>query len=187
MDDDGALVQKYLSGDEDAFATLVNKHVDRVFSFSLRLASDSSFAEDITQQTFINAWKHLGTYNTNRRFVTWLLSIAHNVAIDYLRKKRSVPFSQFDTESGGNVIVETTSDTEPLPDELYARQELGNELAGALVQLSTIEREVLTLHYEQELTFEEMAEMLGKSRNTLKSQHRRAIEKLRQVLIAPKS
>lgn len=71
----------------------------------------------------------------------------------------------------------------PSPDELFARKELGEELGRALALLSFAEREVLTLHYKEGLTFEEIGEMLGKSRNTVKSQQRRAVEKLRTLLI----
>src|SRR3989344_5293896 len=182
-DEDGILIKKYLKGDEDAFTQLVEKYIDAVYAFSLRLSGDPHTAEDATQQVFINAWKRLASYDTNRRFLTWLLAIAHNASVDILRKKKGVPLSYFDSAEGGNAILDTTKDPEPLPDDLFARNELGEELGRALAILSFAEREVLTLHYEEGLTFEEISEMLGKSRNTVKSQQRRAVEKLRALLL----
>jgi|SRR3989344_769676 len=184
MTDDSELVVRSLDGDEKAFAELVRMHIDHVYAFSLRLVSDKDTAEDVTQQTFVNAWKRLSSYDTKRRLITWLLAIARNAAIDILRKKKSVPLSYFDTASGDNVLIDTIADAEPLPDELFARQELVGELEKALQQLSLPEREVLTLHYEEGLTFDEIAEILTKSRNTVKSQHLRALQKLRSILIA---
>ncbi len=162
-DEDGVLIKKYFDGDEGAFTALVEKHIDSVYAFSLRLTGDAHIAEDATQQTFINAWKRLALYDTKRRLITWLLAIARNASIDIMRKKKGVPLSYFESAEGGNVLIDTTEDPEPLPDELFARKELGEELNRAIATLSFSEREVLTLHYEEGLTFEEIGEMLGRS------------------------
>jgi RNA polymerase sigma-70 factor, ECF subfamily len=182
MSEDAILVKQYLGGDENALSTLVRMHIDAVYAFALRMTNDPELAEDVTQQTFVNAWKRLSSYDTERRFITWLLAIARNAAIDTLRKKKSVPLSYFDTDEGGNALIDTTSDPLPLPDELFARRALGAELAGALLKLSFSERELLSLHYTEGLTFDEIGAILDKSRNTLKSQHLRALVKLRVLL-----
>lgn len=184
-ENDSIAIKKYLNGDEDALTWLVKKHIDHVYAFCIRLVQDPHVAEDLTQQTFVNAWKHLHSFDTNRRFLTWLLAIARNATTDYLRKCKSIPFAALGADTQGDGLVDTLSDPEPLPDELFARKELRTMLAHALLRLSVHERELLILHYIHELTFTEIADITHVSRDTLKSQHRRVLAKLRALLATP--
>lgn len=187
MDDksDEELVAAYVAGNEEAFAELVGRHLKTVYTFVLRLVGDEHSAEDIAQETFLKAWRNMKRYRAEAsKFKTWILRIARNSAIDYLRKKKHVPMSYFENESGQNVLAETVPDTEVLPDELLARAQDAEALSTALEQLSPRAREVLLLHYANGLTFLEIGDMLNEPQNTVKSRHHRALQALREVLEA---
>lgn len=180
---DEELIRAYLAGDESAFAELTHRHLGGVYSFILRFVGSAHDAEDITQDTFLKAWKSLKKYNPSAsKFKTWLFRIARNSAIDFLRKKKHIPFSQFETESGANMLTETVADAEELPDALLMKLEDAKELHATLEELPPKAREILLLYYTNDLTFEEIGEMLGEPANTVKSRHRRALQALRKIL-----
>ncbi|MGC9602740.1 MAG: sigma-70 family RNA polymerase sigma factor [Minisyncoccia bacterium] len=183
---DEDLIRDYLGGNEGAFAELTKRHLSGVYSFVVRFVGNAEEAEDITQETFLKAWKSLKKYDSrSSKFKTWLFRIARNGAIDFLRKKKHVPFSQFETDGGANVLTETIPDTEELPDELIMKLEDAQELRAVLERLPPKLREILLLYYTNELTFEEIGALLGEPANTVKSRHRRALQTLRKILEEP--
>ncbi len=183
---DEELIAAYLTGQEDAFGELTRRHLTGVYSFTLRFVGSVHDAEDIVQDTFLKAWKSLRKYDPrSSKFKTWLFRIARNTAIDFLRKKKHVPFSQFETEGGVNVLTETVASEEELPDTLMMKLEDAKELHTTLEQLPPRAREILLLYYTNELTFEEIGTILGEPTNTVKSRHRRALQALRKILEAP--
>jgi RNA polymerase sigma-70 factor (ECF subfamily) len=180
---DEELIADYLGGDEKAFSELTKRHLTGVYSFVLRFVGNPHEAEDVTQDTFLKIWNNLNKYNKETsKFKTWGLRIARNTAIDFLRKKKHIAFSEFDNERGENVLTETIADTAQLPDELFAKTEDSAMLTHALLDLTPPHREILLLYYTNELTFEEIGETLGEPTNTVKSRHRRALMALRKVL-----
>ncbi len=184
---DEELIAAYLSGEEAAFGVVTARHLRGVYSFAMRLVGDSSAAEDIAQDTFLKAWKSLKKYDSKTsRFKTWLLRIARNTAIDYLRKKKHVPLSAFENEAGGNILAETIAADEELAPQALERLDDARELHKVLDELSPKQREILLLYYSNDCTFEEIAVMLGEPANTVKSRHRRALAALR-ALLAPNS
>ncbi len=173
--------------EEKKFDELVRQHLKAVYSFAYRFVGDAHEAEDIVQETFLKAWKNFGNYKAEMsQFKTWLMHIARNTAIDHLRKKKHIAFSEFTNDEGDNSFVDTLADTEELPEELLACAEDTKVLTDALDKLSPPSREVLILHYTNSMTFEEIGAILGKSMNTVKSRHRRAIAVLRKNLEADK-
>ncbi len=180
---DEDLLAAFIRGDEEAFSILVERHLRTVYSFVMRFVGDSHDAEDIVQDTFLKAWKSAAQYRVEAsKFKTWVLRIARNTAIDFLRKRKHIPFSEFDTDTGQNVLLETIEDTTELADELFARAEDSEVLTQALKVLSHSAREILILHYTNGLTFLEIGEILGEPQNTVKSRHHRAILTLRLTL-----
>ncbi|MHB8660559.1 MAG: RNA polymerase sigma factor [Minisyncoccota bacterium] len=176
---DEALVAEYLAGNEDAFATLVERHVRSVYSFVAR--SVGSEAEDIVQDTFLKVWKNLKKYEPrSAKFKTWLMRIARNTVIDYLRRKKSFVFSNFENARDDSRILDTP-DTEHLPDELVARAHDARDVEMLLEKLSPVYREVLLLRYMSQMSFEEISQVLGESANTVRSRHRRGLAQLRQL------
>ena len=178
-DNDVELIHRVLEGDDSAFSTLVEKYQKQVHALAWRKIGDFHIAEDITQDTFLNAYQNLTTLKNPQRFSGWLYVIATRCCQAWLRKK------QIQTES----LEEMDSDT--LEPEAYSRyvseQETKVSVAAQrqvvkklLATLPESERTVMTLHYFGEMTCESMSEFLGVSANTIKSRLRRARQRLKQ-------
>jgi RNA polymerase sigma-70 factor (ECF subfamily) len=182
---DEILIAAYKNGDEASFEKLVSRNIAYTYSFVVRFVGDASAAEDIVQESFVKAWKHLKRYNpAEARFRTWLMRIVRNTAIDYLRKKKEVVFSSLE-ESSGDVAMAIPSD-ELTAEELFAHTEDVTKLERAIRRLAPPYREVILLYREGSMTFEELGSMLATSPNTIKSRYRRALEALRLVLMHQK-
>ena len=177
---DSELIAEYLKGDTRSLEVLIRRFVKPLYSFIFRFVSSTDDAEDIVQETFFKVWKGIKKFKPESNFKTWLFTIAHNTAIDHVRRKKSLAFSSFEDADGENIMEEMLSDPEPLPDELFARAELEAMLEKAVVALAPIYREVLLLYYHEYLTFEEVSTVLGVSINTIKSRHRRALLELQK-------
>lgn len=179
---DEQLVIDYREGANDAFQTLLARHVAGIYNFTYRLVGNRMEAEDITQETSIKAWKNIDKFNVHEKWKTWIFAIARNTAIDHLRKKRSLTFSDTELADGGNPAIDNQEDTEPLPDKLAMQIEDKALLDTALNQLSPLYREVLYLYYYEDMTLQEIATLLAKPIDTVKSQHRRGMKLLREIL-----
>lgn len=179
-DEDKKLIANYLEGDTEALAILVEHNLKLVYRYAFRITRDVEDAQDITQETFVKLWRNIRKFDLDKNFHTWLLSIAHNTAIDLMRKRKDFVFSDFDNETGD--FSETIADPAPLPAEIFERAEKKKLLDDALGQISPTYREILTLYYEEDLTFAEIGTILNKPLNTVKSQHRRALSALKKIL-----
>jgi RNA polymerase sigma-70 factor (ECF subfamily) len=176
---DDTLIESYRNGDEAAFKFLIERYVSPIYIFSRRMSGSSEDASDISQETFVKVWKTLPRYKMTNTFKAWIFAIARNTAIDKLRKKRISVFSEFETSEGRNSVLDTLGDPETLPATLIQKAEDKKLLDGAFVILPLEDREILTLHYSDEMTFEAIGKLLNKPLNTVKSKHRRALAKLK--------
>jgi RNA polymerase sigma-70 factor (ECF subfamily) len=185
MDDlsDSQLIENYLAGDENGLELLVRRYLNSIYSFSRRLTNDAGAAEDITQEVFIKVWKNLKKFDREKSFKAWIFKIARNTAIDYLRKKKILAFSDIENEDGENMAIENISDPAPLPDEIFDRQNLKEELETAIKKLPLIFQTVIILHGLEELTFQEISDVLGEPVNTVKSRYLRGLSKLRESIL----
>ncbi|MFA5129029.1 MAG: sigma-70 family RNA polymerase sigma factor [Patescibacteria group bacterium] len=179
---DEKLIRQYLKGDKESLEILVKKYLKPVYSFVRYLVGDDISAEDITQEVFVRAWKNLKKFDIKKNFKTWIFSIAKNAAVDYLRKKKAVPFSAFDNDDGGNMIAETLTDPAPLPSETTEQADTAHLLRAAMKNLSENHQTVLYLKYYSCLTFKKISELTGVPLHTAKSRHRRALAALRDAL-----
>ncbi len=181
------LMEDYLDGDESALPVLIKNNLDLVYNFVRRMVKNDHSAEDIVQETFIKVWKKAGTYKRGARFSPWLLSIARNTTLDFLKKKKEFVFSQFDNDDGGNFLEAGLADPEPLPDEIFSRVGLAEQIEKVLAQISPEQREIIILRHSSNMTFEEIGQTVGRPSNTVKSQYRRGLSSLRQILLSEKS
>ena len=186
---DQELINKYLTGDSEAIELLIKRYLKPVYGFSYRYVRNSEEAEDITQETFLKAWRNLKQFQKGKNFKTWLFTIAKNTAIDFIRKsrsasggKRAVPFSFFDTADGENFLENVLPDPAPLASQLAERFDLQGIISRATHLLSAKHRTALALRYNDNMSFREIAETLGEPVHTIKSRHRRAIIKLKDLL-----
>ena len=179
---DEQLISDYLDGDERAISTLVDRYLVNIYNFVFQLSNDEQATEDITQESFIKAWKNIRGFKRGSSFQTWLFAITRNSAIDWLRSKKELAFSRFETTEGSNLLLDTLADNQPLPDELLTRAEDARFVQLLLADLDPLYRDVINLRYSSNMTFEEIGEFLKRPLHTVKSQHRRAIIALKRSL-----
>jgi len=179
--DDKQLVGNFLSGDNSAFEQLLKRYLKSVYNFLYRFVNDRSIADDLTQETFIKVWKNLRHFDRNRNFKTWLFAIAKNTAYDWLKKKKTIPFSAFTDEEGDNKL-ENVPEDEILPDELLQKADAARELEAALKKIPDQYRIILLMRYKDDFSLQEIAEILSKPYNTIKSRHQRALSAIRKTL-----
>ena len=170
--DDVALVHCALTGDETAFAKLVEKYQKQVHALAWRTIGDFHIAEDLTQETFLKAHQKLGTLNDPHRFPAWLNAIATRCCLAWFREKR------LNTQLSEDAIA--TRQNDPYSGYLAgeqakeAAQELREIVKKLIAKLPESERTVITLHYFDGMSCEEIAAFLGVTTNTIKSRLNRA-------------
>lgn len=165
--DEAGWIARAQRGDPSAFAALVRLHQQRVFRFILRLTGSREEAMELTQDSFLNAWQALPGWRPRARFATWLLQIARNAALDTLRRRQLVEFAPLDDGL-------PLSDPAPGPDEVWAARQRGVVLDRALRRLPFEQREVLLLREVEELSYTEIAALIGVAEGTVKSRLARA-------------
>lgn len=183
------LIEAYLNGDYKSLELLVRQYLGPIYGFVYKQVGNAQDAEDITQEVFIKVWKNINKFDGNKSFKSWIFSIARNSIIDFIRKnrlasgeKKSIPFSNFENEEGNNILDGMLIDAGLLPDEIYEQKETKSMISKAMGKLSTKYQSVLSLYYEKEFNFREIAQMLGEPIDTVKSRHRRGLMVLRKNL-----
>lgn len=179
---DQQLIANYFAGDEKSFEFLVRRYLKPIYIFIYRYVGNEQDAEDVTQEVFVKVWRNLKRFDQYKSFKTWVFSIAKNAAIDFLKKKKTIPFSEFENREGKNMITETLADPSPLPTELLEKAGMTQMLNSAMEKLSPKYRMVLFLRYNDHFNFREIAESLGEPLHTITSRHRRALIKLEKLL-----
>jgi RNA polymerase sigma-70 factor (ECF subfamily) len=190
---DKNLISQYLKGEEKALEILIKRYLKPIYGFSYKYAGNIQEAEDITQEVFVKVWRNIRKFNPQKSpapyrtegsgsgFKTWIFSIAKNTAIDFLKKKKAIQFSDFENEKGENVLAERFVDSSPLPNEILERKDMMGALAKAINKLLPKYRKVLFLRHNDDLTFRQIAESLNEPLNTVKSRHRRAATALKKI------
>jgi RNA polymerase sigma-70 factor (ECF subfamily) len=167
-------------GDLDALTVLVERYQNRLYRYLLRLVKQPGTAEDLFQQTWIRVMERIRSYDPQRSFEAWLFSVAHNLAIDYLRRYR--PESLDEPLPSGQSREELLPGTGPSALERLLAHEQKEWLAEAMTELPVVYREVLTLRFEEEMKLEEIATVLVVPLSTVKTRLHRGLKGLRQVL-----
>jgi RNA polymerase sigma-70 factor (ECF subfamily) len=177
--DDAELVAASKAGDQDAFAQLVLRHQRRVFNLVFRMLQQYEEANEVTQETFFAAWQGLPAFRGDARFSTWLYRIAYNCCLKQLeQRKRDIALQT--AIQAEQVLQEESCDARAAEElETYERQALVRE---HLSLLPTKYRVVLILRHLQEMTYEEMAEILTIPIGTIKTHLFRARNLLKERL-----
>lgn len=172
-------------GDTEAFGMIVDAYQDRLFTLAYRLLSDASEAQDAVQETFIRIYSHLPRYDGRYAFSTWIYRIATNVCIDRLRQRRaetSLDMMWSDRDEGGYDPHERLAGREPTPEEALLSAETSGEIQRALGDLPDAYRAVLVLRYIQELSLQEIGEVLQAPVSTVKTRLHRGREAMKLLL-----
>jgi RNA polymerase sigma-70 factor (ECF subfamily) len=179
---DAELAGRVLAGSDAAARELVRRYERPVFNLIVRMVRDPALAEDLAQETFVKALTHLATYDSTHKFASWLLKIAHNTTIDYLRRPRP-PVSSIDDENASGAF-DSLNSTTPSPLALAERSELAALLDVAIDRLRPEYRQVVILRCQEDLSYEEIAEVLGLPMGTVKSYLHRARAELADAMTA---
>ena len=177
--DDVKLIRNTLSGDDAAFSELVYKYQKSVHALAWRKIGDFQIAEEIAQDTFLQAYKKLASLKNPTQFAGWLYVIAANLCTDWKRRKRPI-MKSLETDAPG--VLEKTSYEMYLEEqrEKKAAEHRQEIVRNLLDKLPESERTVVTLHYLGEMTSEAISQFLGVSVNTIKSRLRRARKRLQK-------
>ena len=176
---DELLVRRYLRGDTSAFEQLVERYTPALFNLAYRLTQDRGEAEHVVQETFIRAMGALKRVRTDLPLKPWLLHIALNVCRTLHHKRHPLSFSDLSSADGAEIDL---PDESPLPHDWAERQETRQQVRLALAGLSPAYRAVLTLRYNEELSYEDIARVLGLPLNTVRTHLFRAKAQLRTRL-----
>jgi RNA polymerase sigma-70 factor (ECF subfamily) len=166
------LIHAAQQGDRPAFAELVKRYWDRLYRWLYHLTHDCHTAEDLAQETFLKAFRHLNTFRTGSHFQAWLFRIAHNSFVNHRRASSRTR----------HPLPEQLAANEPGPDEQAMSQESLRLLARAVGRLPTDFRAAFLLRVEEGLSFREIAGVLGLNEETARWRVFKARQKLLQVL-----
>src|SRR5947209_4774584 len=174
-----ALVRRAQAGDREALSALIQSQQTYVYSIAMSLMHNPADAFDMTQEAFVRLLRSLHTYRGETKFTTWLYRLVTNICLDGLRRRgrpvesldEPVGGSGDDTQSAGERLADNDRWTHP--EEQIELRESATEVRRALEQLPATQRLALTLHYFQEMRYEDIAESMGLPLNTVKSHIRR--------------
>jgi RNA polymerase sigma-70 factor (ECF subfamily) len=184
-DDDGAqdftLMKQIAGGNESAFRALLTRHQDSVVGTVAKMLGNPSDAEDIAQQVFLRVWTHAKSYRPDAKFTTYLFTITRNLVFNETRRrsrKKEIPLDTGD--SSGN--HEPGDDPHRQPDASLLEAELRIAVDKAIASLPETQRLAVILRRYEDLSYEELAEVLELSVSAVKSQLFRARSSLREAL-----
>ena len=172
------VISQVLKGDHNAYATLVNRYNNFVFTIVLRYVKGREDAEEVAQDVFIKAYKSLSSFKGDSKFSTWLYTVTTTTCITFLRKKK-LEVQSLDNEKVSEAAGEIAGDMSANQIEQKSKVNMVNE---AIKMLSPDDAQVIMLFYKGEQTLEEMAKILNKEPNTVKVQLHRARTRLKEKM-----
>ena len=166
FDDDSALARKVQEGDRDAFETLLSRYERPIFGFVQHFFHDAALSQDLTQETFLRAWRFIGSFRPEEKFSTWLYSIAKNLCIDEMRRVQrggTVDLGGIDPE-----MFPTDADSASNPFRSTLLSQEGEVLRRIVAQLPEKYRTCIILFYFNELSYEEISSVMKVSLSNTK-------------------
>lgn len=181
VQNDNELIQRYINGDENALAVLLNKYQRKVFSFIMMRVKDRTLSEDIFQDTFLKVIDSLkgGKYNEEGKFLPWVMMIAHNLCMDHFRRNKRMPTI---VDSEGKDILNVLRFSEESREDILIRNQTIKQVKDLIELLPADQKEVLILRHYADLSFKEIAEMTGTNINTALGRMRYALLNLRKMI-----
>jgi len=179
MEEEKVWIRQAVAGDRDAFTRLVEAYQIPVYNLAYRMLGDAREAEDAAQETFLRAYTRLATYQTDKKFSSWLLAIASHHCIDRMRRRRFTWLSLDELP-----FLEQAAGERNQPEEAAVQQEEQDEVRKMLDHLSPQYRAAVILRYWYELSYREIAEVMGTTESAVKSRLYRAREMLAQRALA---
>ena len=179
---DGDLVESALAGRETSFEELVRRYQRPIAAYVYRMVGDYDAALDLTQEVFIKVYNSLTRYRSEFKFSTWIYKIAHNAAIDHLRR-HSVREHSLTTGIDGERKEISIESRRLTPEQESERKEKRSEIESVVQLLPAAYRELIVLRHSQDLSYDEIAEVTGLPLGTVKNRLFRAREAMRDHLL----
>lgn len=183
---DGALVQRALTGDQQAFETLIQRYNASLFHFIYHYVQEYHEACDVLQQVWLQLYLSLAILRQHGQLRAWLFKVARNRSVDVLRRRRPTYFSEL--EKGDDeeeiAVLDSVPDAGPTPEELVQDRELQHHVQRAIQALPDKCRSIFLLYYEAELNFREIGQVLNIPGPTVKTRFYRAKPLLLTALAA---
>lgn len=175
---DNELISKVLRGDQQAYAGLVNRYQNYVFTLTLRLVKNREEAEEVAQDVFIKAYKYLADFRGDSKFSTWLYTIVNNTCISFLRKKKLTIHSLDDER----VFAKADNQDAGFRADGVEQKSRHLMVGEAIRRLKPDDASIITLFYKNEQSLEEIALVLGLEVNTAKVRLHRARARLKELM-----
>lgn len=175
---DSEIISQVLNGNQQAYAGLVNRYQNYVFTLTLRMIKSREDAEEVAQDVFIKAYKYLADFRGASKFSTWLYTIVNNTCITFLRKKK-LDVHSLDNEKVFEIAESKDSGMNANLVEQKSRQGMVN---NAIRMLNPDDAEIITLFYKNEQSLDEIAAILGVEANTAKVRLHRARTRLKEKM-----
>lgn len=174
---DDVLISQALAGKKSAWVSLVKRYEKGIYNYALRMVNNHADAMDLMQDIFVALFRNLHTFRAESPFKGWLFKIAHYRCIEYYRKKR--PMQSLD-----DTPEQTDEESGDCPEQALFSQQQSSVLIKIIQKLPTKQKLVVELKFFQQCTFDDIAQQLGISTNTAKSQLYSALDKLKLFLEA---
>jgi RNA polymerase sigma-70 factor, ECF subfamily len=179
---DVELIAKAIAGREDGFEELVRRYQRPITGYVFRMLGDYDSALDVTQEVFIKVYNSLTKYSSEYKFSTWLYRIAHNAAIDHMRRN-SVNQQSIETENADGTYQLQLESPNPSPEVDRERSEWRVEINNVVKCLPAAYRDLIMLRHSQDLSYDEIADVTGLPLGTVKNRLFRAREMMRQIFV----
>ncbi len=179
---DGELIVNALRGGEDNFEELVRRYQRPITGYVYRMLNNYDASLDVTQEVFIKVYNSLSRYSSEYKFSTWLYRIAHNAAIDYMRRN-SVNQQSIEAENADGTYQLQFESPQPNPEQMRERSEWRTEIETVIKCLPTGYRELIVLRHTQDLSYDEIAEVTNLPLGTVKNRLFRAREMMRELFV----
>lgn len=179
------LIELSVSGDIEAFETLIQSHQKRVYNIALRMTGNPEDAQELAQDAIVRAFTSIGKFRGDSSFSTWLYRITINVCTDFLRKRRKttvISMEQGPVSNENNQGIQIEEEA-PGPDELAEKKQLKELVREAIDLLSDEHKQVLILRDIMDMSYKEIANTLNVNEGTIKSRLNRARAGLKKIIM----
>ncbi|MGB7068066.1 MAG: sigma-70 family RNA polymerase sigma factor [Pyrinomonadaceae bacterium] len=176
------LIAGAINGQEDGFEGLVRRYQRPITGYVFRMLNDYEASLDVTQEVFIKVYNSLAKYSSEYKFSTWIYRIAHNAAIDHMRRN---PHNQqsIETETADGTYQLQIESPNPTPEQDRERSEWRTEIEAVVRCLPGVYRDLIVLRHSRDLSYDEIAEVTGLPLGTVKNRLFRAREMMRSIFV----
>lgn len=172
---EGVLIQLSVEGEAEAFEVLYRRHMDAIYRYLFFRVGTETRAEDLTEDVFLKAWEALPKYKAGQQpLIHWLYRIAHNLLVDFFRKRKPLPLS--------DEIITRFADPAETPERVTDRHEEMEIITGAVRLLAELEQQVILLRFVEGLSHRKIGNIIGKSAAASRVIQYRALKTLRAFL-----